>query len=266
MRKEEESGPQKKIRLISKVYVSPPFIIGLHASVAPLVTRIIDDRAYGGVDARENIAKDLYKAVNKKDAYILDLGCGVGMSTRALASAFNDAAFICGVDTSPEMVDMARYINKNQSSLNAIQDLFGDKSEFAAAFTRLILEVRRTASNTAIVPNCLYAIGNAERILAPKDKFDLVTLFYAFHEIPFSARNRIMREARRLLKPGGKMAIVDICPREYVPVESMLAGEPYVLEYQKNIEKQISRLQGFKDLQVTNCVPGHVRMWLLTRK
>jgi ubiquinone/menaquinone biosynthesis C-methylase UbiE len=266
MRKEEESGVQKKIRLISKMHVSPHFIIGLHASVAPLVTRIIDDRAYGGVDAREKIAKDLYSAVNKKNAYILDLGCGVGMSTRALASAFNDAAFICGVDTSPEMVDMARYINKNQSSLNAIQDLFGDKSEFAAAFTRLILEVRRTASNTAIVPNCLYAIGNAERILAPKDKFDLVTLFYAFHEIPFSARNRIMREARRLLKPGGKMAIVDICPREYVPVESMLAGEPYVLEYQKNIEKQISRLQGFKDLQVTNCVPGHVRMWLLTRK
>lgn len=188
------------------------------------------------------------------------------MSTRALASAFKCDACINGIDTSPEMVAMARLINGNHKLLNAIQNLFGGKSKFAAAFIRLVLKVRSIVSNTTMAPNCQYSVGNAERILVPKSKVDLVTIFYAFHEIPFSARSRIIREARRLLKPGGKIAIVDICPREYVPNVSMLAGEPYVLEYQKNIEKQIRRFQGFKDLQVTNCIPGHVTMWLMTRK
>ena len=122
-----------------------------------------------------------------------------------------------------------------------------------------------TIDSTAFIPNCSFAIGNAERVMAPKGKFDLVTLYYTFHEIPKSARSRILREARRLLKSGGKLAVIDICPREYVPVPSMLAGEPYVLEYQQNIEEQMNKFQGFHDLEMKNIVPGHVTMWLTTR-
>jgi len=74
----------------------------------------------------------------------------------------------------------------------------------------------------------------------------------------------MLREARRLLRNGGTLAIVDISP-EYEPSPTMLAGEPYVLEYKANIMKQMGSIQGFCDVQYHTIVPGHVGMWLLTR-
>lgn len=186
------------------------------------------------------------------------------MSTRALASAFHDAAFICGIDTSPEMISMARFITKHNGAFNAIQGL-SNSTEFKSSFMNLVVEIKNTVSGTLKEPNCSYAIGNAERIKAPKMKFDLVTIMYAFHEIPKSPRYRIIREARRLLKPGGKLAIVDISPVGYEPSPSMLAGEPYILEYQKNISNQIEKIQGFHELKTKDVIPGLVTMWTLTR-
>ena len=87
---------------------------------------------------------------------------------------------------------------------------------------------------------------------------------YAFHEIPKTARYRILREARRLLKDGGILAVVDIS-EDFVPPPSMLAGEPYVLEYQQNIMQQMKSIQGFENKKSVSVVPGHVRMWLQTR-
>lgn len=242
------------------------FSQGLHASVASFATWLIDQKAYDGIDARELIAHQLYKEVNKTNAYVCDLGCGVGMSTRALATAFLDASFICGIDTSPEMIAMATFITKNNAALTSLQGMVqGKENSFATSLIMLLTEIKNTIDSTAFIPNCSFAIGNAERVMAPKGKFDLVTLYYTFHEIPKSARSRILREARRLLKSGGKLAVIDICPREYVPVPSMLAGEPYVLEYQQNIEEQMNKFQGFHDLEMKKCIPGHVTMWLATR-
>ena len=236
----------------------------MHAAVAPFATRLIDDKAYDGVNARTTIAKCLRATVNKTNAYVLDLCCGVGMSTRALSTAFHDAEFICGIDTSPEMISMAHTITKHNALFDALESL-GMGKDFKISFTKLALEIKNAVTGKTLNPKVKYARGNAERVKAPKSKFDLVTLFYAFHEIPKSARSRIIREARRLLKSGGTLAIVDICPVEYVPTGMMLAGEPYVLEYQQNICKQIEKFQGFHDLQKTAVIPGHVTMWTLTR-
>jgi hypothetical protein len=67
-----------------------------------------------------------------------------------------------------------------------------------------------------------------------------------------------------LLAPDATLAIVDISPN-YEPSFAMLAGEPYVLEYQENIELQLARFPGFVNCRYKEVVPGHVGLWLLKR-
>ena len=131
----------------------------MHAIVAPFATWLIDKLAYEGVDIRATIANDLRKVVNKRYAYITDLCCGVGTNTRALSLAFPDAEFICGIDTSPKMISMTRYITENNDLFSAFKEL-AKGSDFATLFMKIFLEIRNTVSpsNSSID----YAIGNAE--------------------------------------------------------------------------------------------------------
>ena len=68
----------------------------LHANVAPLATKIIDTHAYKGKDVRSMVSKDLRFMIKQPGVRIVDLCCGVGISTKALESAFSDAEFIVG--------------------------------------------------------------------------------------------------------------------------------------------------------------------------
>jgi len=77
----------------------------LHAAIAPLATKLIDAAAYSGENVRVQAARNLRKRVAKSGANVLDLCCGVGISTRALRTAFHDANALLGIDTSPEMFD-----------------------------------------------------------------------------------------------------------------------------------------------------------------
>lgn len=205
---------------------------GLHAALAPLATKLIDAAAYDGDNVRDIVAKQLRKIVGKAGANVADLCCGVGISTRSLRKSFKDANTIVGVDTSKEMIAMAKF-------LTSAPDL--------KAF------------------NTCYIVGNSESTNFESSSFDLVTIMYAFHEAPFLGRYSMLREARRILAPGGTLAIVDISPN-YQPSRTMLAGEPYVLEYKRNIHDQLNRIQGFKSCNYGEIVEGHVGSWILTRK
>jgi hypothetical protein len=72
-----------------------------------------------------------------------------------------------------------------------------------------------------------------------------------------------MNEAKRLLCAGGFVAILDICPT-YEPSYHMLAGEPFVKEYQRNIDSQLFKFEGFRAKKRV-VVAGHVNLWLLTK-
>lgn len=219
-----------------------------HAHIAPFATTLINQLAYDGEDVRSTIGQFLYDLVNKDHARVLDLCCGVGISTRAVKSAFTDADIVVGVDTSPEMISMARALEKRDEIVDEAKGLF--KGLFGMKETPQRIQ---------------YAKGNAERTIFPEKSFDLVTIMFAFHEAPKSGRYRMLREARRVLQSGGTLCVVDITP-DYTPSPSMLAGEPYVLEYQQNIVHQLQHLQGFTDYQYQRVVDGHVGMWILTRK
>lgn len=237
---------------------------GLHAALAPLATRIIDDKAYDGVDVRKKVSRKLRLLVNKPLARVVDLCCGVGMSTRALEAGFSDAEFVVGVDTSSEMLSMAQAISGYEEGVRRFSEAIKKALHGRSNAITEVLGVGDTnpspPTNTTVQVS--YRLGNAENTEL-RQKVDLVTIMFGFHEVPMQARARIVNEARRLLKRGGTLAVVDISP-DYTPSDHMLAGEPFVKEYQQNIDGQLRTSYGFALWKRKRVVPGHVNLWLLT--
>jgi ubiquinone/menaquinone biosynthesis C-methylase UbiE len=265
---------------------------GLHAASAAFATKLIDVKAYNGVDVRQQVstvevnrmrgghsegsvilqvccfylffllqvANELFKTVRKGKARVVDLCCGVGTSTRALCEAFPDAEAVVGVDTSAEMIAMARYLTNHLSFFKPVVT----KCDAAVSAGYIASKGKGTTINQATRSAVEYARVNAEDTKLPGKSFDLVTIMYAFHEVPIQGREKMLREARRLLNAGGTLAVIDIST-DYKPSYSMLLGEPYVLEYQSNIQSQLRNLQGFFRPEYKVLVPGHVSMWLLKR-
>ena len=103
-----------------------------------------------------------------------------------------------------------------------------------------------------LFPDKEFSQGHAEWCGFPEREFDVVTIMYLFHEAPQSARRRIIEHARRIAKE--KIVIVDISP-DYIPSQSMLAGEPYLIDYLSNIKDDL------RDFDESVLVPGHVHCW-----
>jgi ubiquinone/menaquinone biosynthesis C-methylase UbiE len=238
----------------------------VHAACAPISTKIIDSVAYKGLDIRAKVAEELRKVVNKKQPRIVDLCCGVGISTRALRDAFHDAQEVIGIDTSPEMVSMAGFLSNHlsvvKSFLQPFTKAFSSASRAVKDQGRMIRHKLYTKSG--LRKPAVFIQANAEDTNLPDRTFDLVTVMYAFHEAPREGRERILREARRLLQPGGTLAIVDIST-DYQPSETMLRGEPYVLKYQEEIHQQLRGFSGFFTQEYQDLVEGHVGMWIMRR-
>lgn len=154
-------------------------------------------------------------------ARVLDLCCGVGFSTRALQEAFSDAEMVVGLDTSSEMLSMARFISDHVAHLKPWFGLFYVK-------TQDLIEQGKKLRDDAkqFVSSTEFKRANAEKTPFAEKSFDVVTIMYAFHEAPKHGRERILQEARRVLNPGGILAVIDISSN-YEPSENMLAGEPY---------------------------------------
>lgn len=104
-----------------------------------------------------------------------------------------------------------------------------------------------------LFPEKEFVLGNAENYI-PDQVVDITTLFFGFHEIPQFARLNIIEKMQKYTKK--EIIIVDIAP-EYEPSKSMLYGEPYLLEYKENINRDLII---FKNEVL---VPGHVNLWSL---
>ena len=162
---------------------------------------------------------------------ILDIGCSVGISTLALHRYYQGVQKTqirtVGLDLSPYMLTVAK-----------MRDLKGEIAEW------------------------IHAKG--EETGLPEATFDLVTLQFVIHELPSQATRDIFREALRLLRPDGILAIVDNNPKSPViqnlpPIlfTLMKSTEPWSDQYYTfNVEEALEEI-GFDHLVTVASDPRH---------
>ena len=83
-----------------------------------------------------------------------------------------------------------------------------------------------------------FVVGKAEAIPVPSNSQDAVTSIFLFHELPPKIRRLVFRECARVLKPGGRLVLIDSLQRGDRPdYEGMLElfpknyHEPYYESY-----------------------------------
>lgn len=148
----------------------------------------------GDAKLRQSYHK-IVSEINTKPKDILDLGCSVGMSTFALQEIYPDANFT-GVDLSPYFLAVAQYNSQERN-------------------------IKINWKNAA-----------AEATGLPDETFDLVSACLLFHELPQTASKQILSEARRLLRPGGYLTIMDMNPKSEIYAKM----PPYILTLLKSTE------------------------------
>ncbi|MBD1895011.1 class I SAM-dependent methyltransferase [Coleofasciculus sp. FACHB-129] len=169
-----------------------------------------DAGAQGDARLRQSYLDILKNEIATQPQDILDLGCSVGMSTFALQDVYPQAK-LTGLDLSPYFLAVAQYQSQQRQ--------------------KPISWVHAAAETTGL----------------PDASFDLVSIFLMCHELPQSATMQIFREVRRVLRPGGCLAIMDMNPQSEIYTKMppyiltlLKSTEPYLDEYfALNIEQAL---------------------------
>lgn len=122
---------------------------------------------------RSQIARELGMAPGHR---VLDVGCGTGTLTLALASVVGPAGWAGGVDASPEMI--------------------------AAA----------TAKATGRHPATTFQVAAAQQLPFADDSVDAVVTSLMIHHLPSADRASAVVEMFRVLRPDGHLVIVEFQP------------------------------------------------------
>jgi ubiquinone/menaquinone biosynthesis C-methylase UbiE len=95
------------------------------------------------------------------------------------------------------------------------------------------------------------AVANGESIPVPDESQDAVTSIFTFHEMPPGVRHIVFREFARVLRPGGRLVLVDSLQRGDKPeYEGLLElfpqsfHEPYFASYIEEDFDAIGRASG----------------------
>jgi ubiquinone/menaquinone biosynthesis C-methylase UbiE len=190
--------------------------------LSPIMTIIIDTVAFNGRNIRYDAANLMKERLELKDnSNMLDIGCGVGISTRLILKVYPNANMVA-IDTSKEMIHISEQISHVKSpKFKKIQFLNTDSHTY----------------------------------LRTTKKVDCIFIMFLLHEVPQYSTRDILRQCQKKTK---NICIVDIS-ETYSPSNLMLGGEPYVKDYQKNIQSNI--VEYFPNAKKVNLVEGQVTMW-----
>lgn len=112
---------------------------------------------------------------------VLDTGCGTGELTIAAARRVGKSGVVHGVDASPEMIEVAR----------------------------------RNARRSA--PGVQFHLEPVEAMSFPDGSFDVALNSFVMHHLPGDLKQRALLEIRRVLRPGGRIVILDMQPTTRPP-------------------------------------------------
>lgn len=116
---------------------------------------------------------------------VLDLGCGTGYFARKIAPVVGHSGVVVGIDPSPASLD------------------------YAAAHAS---------------PNCMFRPAQAQNLPFADASFDLVVSSLTFHHISPEHRLGAIWEALRVLRPGGRACIADVCPPRIQMLERVISA------------------------------------------
>ena len=105
--------------------------------------------------------------------HVLDVGCGTGDLTLLAKQRSGSTGQVCGIDASPEMIEVAR---------------------------------RKAARTQAAVD---FRSGVIERLPYSDGSFDVVLSSLMMHHLPADLKPIALAEIRRVLRPNGRLVIVD---------------------------------------------------------
>ncbi|MCK5540701.1 MAG: methyltransferase domain-containing protein [Deltaproteobacteria bacterium] len=161
-------------------------------------------------------------------SHILDVGCGTGLLTAAIAKYYPQASII-GIDASKPMVQVAD--KKRQSS------------------------------------NCSYQTALAERLPFPDETFEIVTSALFFHHVHLKLKEICLKEIFRVLKPGGRIVIADM-DTPYTKLGWALSVGAWLIlcqpEIKENIDGKFEVLIpecGFVKLEKPARFSGYISIW-----
>jgi ubiquinone/menaquinone biosynthesis C-methylase UbiE len=114
---------------------------------------------------------EAFKGRDQRKLRLIDLGCGTGRFLDFVKQAWPRLPAL-GLDMSEAYIDHARRHLRRWSRIN-------------------------------------FVLANAEAIPAPDNSYDAVTSIFMMHELPSKVRWTVIGEAARVLKPGGRLVLVD---------------------------------------------------------
>lgn len=165
--------------------------------------------------------------------HVLDIGCGTGVLTRLAAKRVENDGEVIGIDPSAEMIQVAK---------------------------RSAAKVHSKAD---------FQIGVVESLPFVDERFDIVLSSMMLHHLPPELKVTGLREIFRVLKPGGRLMVVDVdIPTSLIGRVLMFPWrkDPSVKDNLKGHVPEFIRNAGF--LNVHHPRPkwhGFISFWLATK-